>query len=76
MFLRPELNYLNEEKIPDPTAYNAFSHKAENEGIEKDLKHLNIAMAEIDSILRRHCFRRLGYVKVVSKKTGRVFRGE
>ena len=73
--MKPELNYFNEEKVPDPTAFNAFSHKAENECMEKDLEHLEIAMAEIDSILRRHCFRRLGYVRVISKKTGNVLKG-
>ena len=70
---RPELEWLNEEKIPDPTAYEAFSHRREREKAILEMARLKKAMAEVRQVLAKYGFIQMQRIKIKSTRTGNVY---
>ena len=70
---RPELDWLNEEKIPDPTAYEAFSHRKEREEAILEMARLKKAMREVRQVLTKYGFTQMQRIKIKSTRTGNVY---
>lgn len=71
--IAPELNYRNAGRIPDPTAYAAFSHEKEREIQDLEMAKIKELMKDVKATVYAAGFTLAGRVALKSRKSGYIY---